>query len=189
MAPVISRNRRVTHQSTYRDETDTACIANAVSSTTGGVSTLTLDDILIVSDKYKYPIEDFVPDGYYHSRVAKIDIRTKAGPNGENKVLIDVCYDIEGYDYKNRGQTYGIKQSYCRGSDYLQEFYDAMIAAGVEPDTPIRNAIGVRENIVLAYCAKNSDIGSIVRRSPFSQAVTTSAADDEEFDAYLEDDT
>ena len=52
MAPVISRNRRVTHQSTYRDETDTACIANAVSSTTGGVSTLTLDDILIVSDKY-----------------------------------------------------------------------------------------------------------------------------------------
>ena len=134
-------------------------------------SEMTADSLIIRADDYRYPVEEQVPSGYFFSEVARVSVRRK----GE-KDMVDVCYDIEGYDNGNRGQRYRIKQTYPVGSEYLQAFFNAMAAAGVV-DVSIKEAVGVRERILLAYVSKTSEIGSIIKRCP--DKVSASAQDDD----------
>lgn len=122
-------------------------------------TTLTIDDIIVKAAGFRYPIEDEVPAGYYYSTVEDIRIRTKNG-----KDMIDVCYAIEGYDYKNKGKKFRMKQTYVIGSDYCQKFYDAMVDAGVRDGASLRDAIGAEECIHLAYVSDHSELGSIIAR-------------------------
>lgn len=141
---------------------------------------LTIDDIFIPGSYYAFPLRDEVPAGYYFSEIADISIREKNG-----KTLLDVSYDIRGYDYENEGQEYQIKQAYALGSEHLAKFYDALKKAGVKPGASLRSAIGVQERIRLAYVSNNSDIGSIIARVPYHEDPDN---DDSEFDDFLSED-
>lgn len=141
---------------------------------------LTIDDIFIPGSYYAFPLRDEVPAGYYFSEIADISIREKNG-----KTLLDVSYDIRGYDYENEGQEYQIKQAYALGSEHLAKFYDALKKAGVKPGASLRSAIGVQERIHLAYVSNNSDIGSIIARVPYHEGPDN---DDSEFDDFLAED-
>ena len=142
---------------------------------------LTIDDIFIPGSYYAFPLRDEVPAGYYFSQIADISIREKNG-----KTLLDVSYDIQGYDYENEGQEYQIKQAYALGSEHLAKFYDALKKAGVKPGASLRSAIGVQERIRLAYVSNNSDIGSIIARAPYHE--DSDDAYDEDEDLCVEDD-
>lgn len=80
-------------------------------------SALSLDDIIIPKGGYRYPRDGEVPGGFYFSVIDLIEVREKNG-----KTLLDVCYEIEGCDYQNRGEVFRIKQTYPLGSDHEQGF-------------------------------------------------------------------
>lgn len=125
-----------------------------------------LREIVDSVSAYDYPRENEVPAGYYNSEITGISPKEKMKGN-ERKVSLEVCYDIEGYDYKNRGQFYQIKQSYPKGSSHLLKFFKAMDKAGVDYKTDIENIVGTTERIHLAYVSDSSEIGSIVARVPY----------------------
>lgn len=143
---------------------------------------LTLDDIVIPKGGYRYPREGEVPAGYYVSVIDSIEVREKNG-----KTLLDVCYEIEGCDYQNRGKVFRIKQTYPLGSDHATDFFDAIVAAGVKPGPNLKDAIGVTEWIRLGYLSNKSDLGSIVERKPYRDD-DVEEDDDSEFDGMLPDD-
>ena len=145
--------------------------------------TLTIDDIIVKAAGFRYPIEDEVPAGYYYSTVEDIQIRAKNG-----KDMIDVCYAIEGYDYKNKGKKFRIKQTYVVGSDYCQKFFDAMVDAGVRDGASLRDAIGAEERIHLAYVSDTSEIGSIIARCGCSDDSEDEEDDSEDDDFLPEED-
>ena len=123
---------------------------------------LSLDDIIIPKGGYRYPRDGEVPGGFYISVIELIEVREKNG-----KTLLDVCYEIEGCDYRNRGKTFRIKQTYPLGSDHATDFFDAIVTAGVKPGPNLRDAIGITELIELAYRSDKSDLGSIIARKPY----------------------
>lgn len=138
-----------------------------------------LEDFIIVADRYDYPVEDRVPAGYYFSELKKLAPRIKDG-----KELLDAFYEIR----QPRGQSvFHIKQTYTKGSTFIQDFYNAMIAAGVKPGPNLKDAIGVEEFITLAYISTKSDFGSIVKRMPKAVALAYYGRSDEEPDEGDED--
>lgn len=141
--------------------------------------------LLASVSSYDYPREDKVPAGYYVSEITDVSLRTKgAGSNGE-KILVDVNYNLEGCDYKNKGLSFNIKQSYPAGSGHLKTFLAAMTAAGANIYAGYKSLIGVREKVQLAYISDHSDIGSIDKRVPY---VVAPPVDDIEDGDYLDDD-
>ena len=145
-----------------------------------GNATLRLEDFVIVADKYEYPVEDRVPAGQYFSELKKLVPRIKDG-----KEMLDAFYEIR----HPRGQSvYHIKQTYTKGSTFIQEFYNAMIAAGVKPGPNLKDAVGIEEFISLAYVSATSDFGSIVKRYPKAVALAYYGHSDEEADVDEEDD-
>jgi hypothetical protein len=121
-----------------------------------------------------------VPAGHYFSVVKKLVPRVKEG-----KVVLDAFYEIR----QPRGSSvYHIKQSYPEGSSFLQDFYNAMIAAGVKPGPNLKDAIGVEEFIALAYVSTKSDFGSIVKRYPKAVALAYYGHSDETADTEEDDD-
>lgn len=147
-------------------------------------TTLSLENFVIVADKYEYPVEHRVPAGHYFSELKKLVPRIKDG-----KEMLDAFYEI----HQPRGQSvYHIKQTYTKGSTFIQDFFNAMIAAGVKPGPNLRDAIGVEEFISLAYVSTKSDIGSIVSRCPrayaekyYGNSFEAADADGSEFDDDL----
>lgn len=123
--------------------------------------------IMQSANAYVFPREDRVPAGLYFSEIVSITPRKKSVNGKPAKLMLDVCYDIEGYDYNNKGQMYKIKQSYVVGSPHIQDFFDAMTEAGVDYTSDANNLIGTQERIKLAYTSARSDIGSIDARVPY----------------------
>lgn len=143
---------------------------------------LTIEDIIIPKGGYRYPRDGEVPGGFYFSVIDLIEVREKNG-----KTLLDVCYEIEGCDYQNRGKVFRIKQTYPLGSDHATDFFDAIVAAGVKPGPNLKDAIGVTELIKLAYLSDKSDLGSIIARKPYRDDDSNSEDDDSEVDDMLTD--
>lgn len=137
-----------------------------------------LDYFIIEADEYEYPVEERVPSGYYFSEIKKLEARIK-----NDKVVLDASYEIcptLGSD------VYHIKQTYPEGSKPLRDFYKAMVKAGVKPGPNLKDAIGIREIIVLSYVSEKSDFGSIVRRKP--DLTTTGSQNDDPEEETEEDD-
>ena len=142
--------------------------------------------LLSAMSDFDYPREDKVPAGYYISEIADVSLRTKSVGNNGEKILVDVNYNLEGCDYKNRGLTFYIKQSYPAGSSHLKDFFAAMTAAGANIHAGHKSFIGVREKVKLAYTSDYSDIGCIDNRVPY---VAPPPVDDVEDDYdYLDED-
>lgn len=170
-----------------RTDNRTYLIGNTDSSTTGVSTEHSMwQKLLSAMSDFVFPLEDKVPAGYYISEIVDVSLRTKSvGSNGE-KILVDVNYNLEGCDYKNRGLTFKIKQSYPAGSSHLKDFLAAMTAAGANIYAGYKNFIGVREKVKLAYTSDYSDIGCIDNRVPY---VATPPVDDVEDDfGYLDED-
>ena len=149
-----------------------------------------LREIMSTASPYVHPREDKVPSGLYFSEIVDVKPRIKAGyGNRADKLMLDVSYDIEGYDYKNKGQTYKILQSYPVGSPYIQDFFKAMDRAGVDYRADPKNVIGTVERIKLSYTSDRSDIGSIVARAPYIEEDEDETETDsvEESSEYEED--
>lgn len=133
-----------------------------------------LEDFVISADVYEYPVEDNVPAGYYLSEIKTLTPRLKNG-----RLMLDVGYEICSRD----GDVYYIKQTYPQESDALRKLYRALVAAGVKPGPNMRDAIGVREVIVLAYVSEKSDFGSIIRRVPKATEDPNCEDADDDFEA------
>lgn len=150
-------------------------------STTEASAKLTLADLFITVNNYKFPREDTVPAGCYYSKVMDMQLREKR--NGAQ--VLDVMYEIKGYDAQNRGQVFHIKQAYAPGSDRMKAFFDAMVAAGIKVGSNITAAIGVVERIKLEYDSGASGLGGIAARIPCGE---DAEVDDEEETSAAESD-
>lgn len=141
---------------------------------------LRLEDFVIVADEFEYPLEENIPGGYYVSEIKKIEPRVK-----NEKILLDVSYEL----ISKTGDVYYIKQTYPKDSKPLLDLYRALVAAGVKPGPNLRDAIGVREVVALAYVSKTSEFGSIIKRIPKAEPVVENDEfDDEDDEDYLYDD-
>lgn len=142
--------------------------------------------LLTSTSTFDFPRKEKVPAGYYVSEIVDVAIRSKTiSGGGEEKVLLDVSYVLEGFDAKNDGLICNIKQSYAAGTVHLRNFFTAMVNAGANIQADPKKLIGIKEKIHLAYVSDYSDIGSIVERAPY---VSTTSTDDLEDDDYLEED-
>ena len=157
-----------TNRAGYKGSTTNNLLGKTKDADNAGVVSINtlLDEIMTSVSAYDYPRESEVPAGYYFSEVASIAAKEKLKGN-ERKVSLEVCYDIEGYDYKNRGQVYKIKQSYPKGSGHLLKFFKAMANAGVDYETDPENVVGTLERIHLVYDSDYSEIGNITARVPY----------------------
>lgn len=130
------------------------------------------------TSKYEHPRIGRVPATYYHSKIVDMSIREK-----NEKVILDVKYDlVDSY-----GRVYYIVQSYPAGSQHFHRFAEALTAAGVSKDANADAGIGVEEIIEIDYISKNSDLGSIVNRKPYTTP-SANDEDEEEDDLQLDDD-
>lgn len=157
-------NRLTTNYSNRHDESLVAANETAVSTKD------LLKAIMQSANAYVFPREDRVPAGLYFSEIVNVTAREKIESGKPAKLVLDVSYDIEGYDYKNKGQIYKIRQSYVAGTPYIQDFFDAMTEARVDYTSDANNLLGTQERIKLAYTSNHSDIGSIVARVPYYEA-------------------
>lgn len=137
--------------------------------------------------KYEYPREDKVPGGYYYAEIKNMELRFK-----KDQVILDV-----GYWFENYTGIYYVLQSYPAGSIPFKNLRAAIAAAGIDASTNIRKAIGMSEQVCLAYISKHSDIGSIIDRMPceklpdvdengYEIVPETDQDDDSEFDDFLD---
>lgn len=102
-----------------------------------------------------FPRSKNIPAGYYFAEITDISARrTNSGKN-----CLDVVYHLEGF----RGGEYDMRLSYPENSQPLQDFYAAMLKAGVPSGSRIDAAIGVTERIRLIYDDEDS-IGRIDAR-------------------------
>lgn len=146
------------------------------------------ETLLTSTSNFDFPRKEKVPAGYYIAEIVDVAIRSKAARgSNEEKVLLDVSYVLEGFDVKNDGLIYHIKQSYPAGTVHLRNFFTAMGNAGANIHTDPKNLVGIKEKIHLAYESDYSDIGSIVERVPYVGTPPTDDLD-EDYDYLDEDD-
>lgn len=105
---------------------------------------------------YNFPTENIVPEGHYWIRVD--DISESITTTG--KSAIDVYYTFQDENEK----LYKVKMRYADGSIAQDEFFDAMVEAGVNDGADIADTIGITEEIDLEYVG---NFGVIKNRIPF----------------------
>lgn len=125
--------------------------------------------------KYKYPVFDKVPSGWYVSRIDA----AKYGTTSSGKPCIDVYYKIEhesqcyqrvnGLIKDDYEMEYSyIKQSYPEGTQFYDDFVDAMFESLGNNKFSLSEIIGVTERIGISY-RPHSDIGGIDERCPIDE--------------------
>lgn len=124
--------------------------------------------------KYKFPLEPNVPEGVYISKIAHVQqsVTNKGTP------AIEVYYDFKPLNQCKREVngwakptdkkiTHHIKQKYPKGTEYYDEFIDAMSEALETDDEFELEAIkGVDEVVFLKY-KTDGGLGNIDQRKPF----------------------
>ena len=114
-----------------------------------------IDKFVLPTAVIDFPRSKNIPAGYYFTEITDISARrTNSGKN-----CLDVVYHLEGF----RGGEYDMRLSYPENSQPLQDFYAAMLKAGVPSGSRIDAAIGVTERIRLIYDDEDS-IGRIDAR-------------------------
>lgn len=119
--------------------------------------------------KYKYPVIDEVPAGYYFSKIDGATFTTTS----KGKDAIEVLYELKDYTtcYKiatgmlpkdTEIKTYYIKQTYPEETQYYYAFTDSMADALEGKDFLPEDVIGVTEYVTLAY--DKSPIGGFTKR-------------------------
>ena len=105
---------------------------------------------------YNFPTENTVPEGHYWIRIDNIsESITTTG-----KTAIDVYYTFQD----ETGKLHKVKMRYTDGSIAQDEFFDAMVEAGVDEGADITDAIGITEEIDFEYVG---NFGAIKNRIPF----------------------
>lgn len=102
-----------------------------------------IDKFVLPAAVIDFPRSKNIPAGYYFTEIT--DISARRSNSGKN--CLDVVYHLEGF----RGGEYDMRLSYPEGSQPLQDFYAAMLKAGVPSGSRIDAAIGVTERIRLIY--------------------------------------
>ena len=143
---------------------------------------LNFSRFVVRTNHYEYPRIGKVPATYYHSKIVAMSVREKNG-----KLILDVHYDLED----SYGRVYHIVQSYPADSQPYRRLADALAAAGVPEGATADAGVGTEEIVELDYVNKDSDLGSIVNRRPYTVPTSDDEdedADQDEDDMLLEDD-
>ena len=118
---------------------------------------VSLDDFIIPTAVVDFPKMEKVPSGFYFSEI--LDIQPRITNRG--KKCLDVVYALQGFHEKLGDHV--IRLSYPLNSQPLQDFYKAMLNAGIAPGPNMKSAIGVTEKIHLVYDDEDG-IGRIHKR-------------------------
>ena len=146
------------------------------------------------SQKVKPPMAkaNKIPPGQYRSTIISIKaVTTAAGDDA-----VEVVYDLVTED----GNKYQMREIIPVDSWAFERFSDAMIAAGMEEDDDLTDAVGITEDVELVY-PNPKGLGHFGQRTPADKEATVKtipqpkenrrkahpAEEDDEFDDFLED--
>lgn len=141
--------------------------------------------------QYKFPLEHAVPEGVYVSKIAHV----KHSVTGKGTPAIEVYYDLKPYDQCKREVngwakptdkkvTHHIKQKYPEGTEYYDEFVDAMadaLCADDDDDFEFDAIKGVDELVFLKY-KTDGGLGNIEKRKPIDNLDFLLEDDDYDYD-------
>lgn len=98
-----------------------------------------------------------VPPNRYNSKIVAMELATtKAGAEA-----IDALYDLTASD----GSKYHVRMRYPDGSFFLEEFLEALRAAGLPANAKLSDAVGIQEVVELDY-VNDESIGTFINRWP-----------------------
>lgn len=98
-----------------------------------------------------------IPAGKYRSRIIKVSFKKTAA--GEDAV--EIIYELTAPD----GSVRKMREVIPEDSWAFERFCDALIAAGLEDDGDIKDAVGVTEDVYLDY-PNASGLGHFTNRTP-----------------------
>ena len=105
--------------------------------------------------------EDIVPAGTYRSEIIGVaDAKSDVG-----KLMVDVTYRLTD----DRGKSVDARIRYPAEGYHIQKFFDALIDAGLPEESPVTEAVGVVEEVEIAY-PYDGALGKIKGRKPATAA-------------------
>lgn len=118
-----------------------------------------------------------IPAGKYRSRIIKVSFKKTAA--GEDAV--EIIYELTAPD----GSVRKMREVIPEDSWAFERFCDALIAAGLEDDGDIKDAVGVTEEVYLDYPNANR-LGHFTKRAPVTaKNIPDTPAEDDEDDPDL----
>ena len=146
--------------------------------------------------KYRFPMIDEVPSGYYMSRIMHArNVRTKSGKDAVElfyKMLpLNYCYQIVNNIIPEdpKIKPFFVRQRYPKDSMYYEEFEYAMfeaLDADADYELDLNDIIGLEERINLTY-ASDTAFGGIKDRVVCSMDDLVNEQDEEEITHTDED--
>lgn len=101
--------------------------------------------------------EDIMPAGKYHSEVIAVaDAKSDAG-----KLMADVTYRFTN----SSGKAVEARVRYPATGYHIEKLYDALIDAGLPEDSPLTDAVSIKEEVEIVYPFEGA-LGKIKNRRP-----------------------
>lgn len=123
--------------------------------------------------------EDIVPAGQYRSKIIAVtDAKTDEG-----KLMADVTYRFTNA----RGKTVDARIRYPAVGYHIEKLYDALIDAGLLEESPLIDAVGIEEEVEIAYPFEGA-LGKIKARSPVAAATPAPVPKPKKRAALVEED-
>ncbi|MDD7288895.1 MAG: hypothetical protein PUH00_04155 [Clostridiales bacterium] len=121
--------------------------------------------------------EKDIPPGRYAARVSEVElVKTRAGDDA-----VSVTYELKA----SNGKTLKAREIIPLDSWAFSLWSDAMIAAGLNTDSDIMDAVGIEEEFEVFYPSPNG-LGQLKNRLPATKARATVTSEEEE--TYEEED-
>ena len=128
--------------------------------TPASVADIVVRRSLQIQKKAPMLTSDVVPAGAYHSRI----IAVEDAHSEEGKLMADVTYRFAAAD----GKSAEARIRYPVPGFHLDRLMDALVEAGLPEESPLIDAVGIEEEVIVVY-PHDGALGKIKSRRPANQ--------------------